>query len=49
MAAPETFCDVLEHLNRENEELWSSSESVQVGNQRARIAALAHVVQVKRL
>jgi GNAT superfamily N-acetyltransferase len=29
-------------------ELWSSSESVKVGNQMARIAALEHVVQVKR-
>lgn len=128
MPAPETFCDVLEHLNRENaryvvvsgfavvmhghkrdivdldvvmdpspresqrcmyalalagfmpsiplplemvsvlrlfdpmsrevdvfvrylipfEELWSRSESVKVGNQMARIAALEHVVQVKR-
>ena len=128
MPAPETFCDVLEHLNRENaryvvvsgfavvmhghkrdivdldvvvdpspresqrcmhalalagfmpsiplplqmvpvlrlfdrssrevdvfgryyipfEELWSGSESVKVGNQMARIAALEHVVQVKR-
>jgi len=128
MAAPETFCDVLEHLNRENaryvvvsgfavvmhghkrnivdldvvvdpspqeaqrcmhalalagfipsiplplqmvsvlrlfdrmsrevdvfvryyipfEELWSNSESVKVGNQTARIAALEHVVQVKQ-
>jgi ribosomal protein S18 acetylase RimI-like enzyme len=129
MPAPETFCDVLEHLNRENaryvvvsgfavvmhghkrdivdldvvldpspgeaqrcmhalalagfipsiplplemvsvlrlfdrlsrevdvfvryhipfEELWSSSESMKVGNQMARIAALEHVVQVKRI
>jgi GNAT superfamily N-acetyltransferase len=129
MPAPETFCDVLEHLNRENaryvvvsgfavvmhghkrdildldvvvdrspgeahrcmyalalagfvpsiplplemvsvlrlfdplsrevdvfvryhipfEELWSSSESVKVGNQLARIASLEHVVQVKRI
>ena len=128
MAAPESFCDVLEHLNRENaryvvvsgfavvmhghkrdivdidividpspteaqrcmyalalagfvpsiplplqmvsvlrlfdqssrevdvfvrylvsfEELWSKSESVKVGNQMARIAALEHVVHVKR-
>ena len=128
MAAPESFCDVLEHLNRENaryvvvsgfavvmhghkrdivdldivmdpspretqrcmhalalagfipsiplplemvsvmrmfdrlsrevdvfvrylipfEKLWSSSESMKVGNQMARIAALEHVVQVKR-
>ena len=30
------------------EELWSRSESVKVGNQMARIAALEHVVQVKR-
>ena len=30
------------------EELWSNSESVKVGNQMARIAALEHVVQVKR-
>jgi ribosomal protein S18 acetylase RimI-like enzyme len=29
-------------------ELWSSSESVKVGNQMVRIAALEHVVQVKR-
>lgn len=129
MPAPETFCDVLEHLNRENaryvvvsgfavvmhghkrdivdldividpspaeahrsmhalalagfipsipvplqmltvirlfdplsrevnvfvryhipfEVLWSSAESVNVGNQVARIAALEHVVQVKRI
>jgi ribosomal protein S18 acetylase RimI-like enzyme len=129
MPAPETFCDVLEHLNRENaryvvvsgfavvmhghkrdivdidlvvdpspteaqrcmhalalagfipsiplplemvsvlrlfdrfgrevdvfvryhipfEKLWSSSESVRVGNQMVRIAALEHVVQVKRI
>lgn len=129
MPAPETFCDVLEHLNRENaryvvvsgfavvmhghkrdiadldividpspkeaqrcmhalalagfipsiplplemltvlrlfdrlsrevdvfvryhipfEELWSVSEYVKVGNQMARIAALEHVVQVKRI
>src|SRR5687768_6888884 len=128
MPAPETFCDVLEHLNRENaryvvvsgfavvmhghkrdivdldvvtdpspreaqrcmralavagfmpsiplplemvsvlrlfdrlsrevdvfvrylipfEELWSGSESMKVGNQMVRIAALEHVVQVKR-
>jgi ribosomal protein S18 acetylase RimI-like enzyme len=128
MPAPETFCDVLEHLNRENaryvvvsgfavvmhghkrdivdldvvvdpspresqrcmhalalagfipsiplplemvsvlrlfdrlsrevdvfvryhipfEELWSSSESVKVGNQMTRIASLEHVVRVKR-
>lgn len=129
MSAPETFCDVLEHLNRENaryvvvsgfavvmhghkrdivdldvvvdpspresqrcmhalalagfipsiplplemvsvlrlfdrlsrevdvfvryhvpfEELWSSSESVKVGNQMTRIASLEHVVRVKRI
>lgn len=30
------------------QELWSSSESVRVGNQMVRIAALEHVVQVKR-
>src|SRR5215217_3669400 len=30
------------------EELWSNSESVKVGNQTARIAALEHVVQVKQ-
>jgi ribosomal protein S18 acetylase RimI-like enzyme len=30
------------------EELWSGSKSVPVGNQMARIAALEHVVQVKR-
>lgn len=128
MASPETFCDVLEHLNRENvryvvvsgfavvmhghkrdivdldvvidpspreaqhcmhalalagfmpsiplplemvsvlrlfdplsreidvfvryhipfEELWANSESVKVGNQMVRIAALEHVVQVKQ-
>ena len=31
------------------EALWSSSESVRVGNQMARTAALEHVVQVKRI
>jgi len=31
------------------EELWSKSESVRVGNQVARIAALEHVVKVKQI
>jgi ribosomal protein S18 acetylase RimI-like enzyme len=30
------------------EDLWSSSETVKVGNQMARIAALEHIVQVKQ-
>lgn len=41
--------DVFARYHIPFEALWSSSESVPVGNQVARIAALEHVVQVKRI